>query len=370
VFVCNKCGRTYNINELTWRCQCGHYLSYESPRKIDAEKISCQDRSIWRYKEYIPGIDKNSIVSLGEGMTPAVKDKMFGFDVYLKLDYVQPTGSFKDRGATVVTSHLKQLGVNKVIEDSSGNAGASLAAYSARAGIGCRIYVPYSTSENKLIQIQAMGAEVVRIKGSRDDVANAAMSDSDGFYASHNWNPLFIEGVKSVAFEVWEQLGCAPDNVIAPLGYGSMVLGVAMGFLELKEAGIISKMPKICAIQAQNCSPMYDYYYNNGSDDSGGRIYKETIAEGIAARSPIRKEEIKKIIDESKGSISLVTEHQIMEALQLSLKRGIFIEPTSAVAVAGFKKLCDNGVIKNKDISVICLTGSGLKDLKSIMKTI
>ena len=164
-----------------------------------------------------------------------------------KLEFMMPTGSFKDRGMTVMVSYLKSRGLDRVLEDSSGNAGASLAAYAAAAGMGCRILVPETASYPKIAQIAAGGADVVTIKGSRQDVAEAALRQSaEIFYASHNWQPFFLEGTKTLAYELWEQSGFqAPDNLVVPLGYGSNVLGADRAFAELEHTGEIAAGPRI-----------------------------------------------------------------------------------------------------------------------------
>ena len=156
-----------------------------------------------------------------------------------------PTGSFKDRGMTVMVSYLKSRGVTEVLEDSSGNAGASLSAYCAAAGMRCRILVPETASYPKIAQIAACGADVVTIRGSRQDVADAALAMSrEIFYASHNWQPFFAEGTKTLAYELWEQLGFrAPDSVVVPVGYGANVLGCDRGFSELLRSGEIARAP-------------------------------------------------------------------------------------------------------------------------------
>ncbi len=163
---------------------------------------------------------------------------------------------------TVLVSYLKSRGIERVLEDSSGNAGASLSAYAAAAGLRCRILVPETASYPKIAQIAACGADVVTIRGSRQDVAEAAVRMSrEIFYASHNWVPFFTEGTKTLAYELWEQLGFqAPDNVVTPLGYGSNVLGCLRGFDELVRVGEIGRVPRIFGIQAENCAPYYAAY--------------------------------------------------------------------------------------------------------------
>ena len=189
---------------------------------LGARDIDASRRSVWRYAKALR-VDAQHAVSMGEGWTPLVPGDWDGAPVVFKLEFMMPTGSFKDRGMTVMVSYLKSRGVDHVLEDSSGNAGASLSAYAAAAGMQCRILVPETASYPKIAQIAACGADVVTIKGSRQDVAEAALRQSaEIFYASHNWQPFFVEGTKTLAYELWEQLGFrAPDNVVVPLGYGA-----------------------------------------------------------------------------------------------------------------------------------------------------
>ncbi len=216
-----------------------------------------------------------------EGFTPLVETDFNGHRVLLKIDYLFPTGSYKDRGATVLISKAKELGIKKVIEDSSGNAGSAIAAYCARAGIGCEIYVPQTTSLGKLVQIQAYGANLRRIEGSREETARVAMEAASRiYYASHCWNPFFLHGTKTFAFEIWEQLGWkAPDVLILPVGHGTLFLGAYLGFKELKEAGLVKRVPKLVAVQSVSCAPLYKAFKKGWGEtqpdrkarDCGGR---------------------------------------------------------------------------------------------------
>jgi threonine synthase len=273
-----------------------------------------------------------------------------------------PTGSFKDRGMTVLVSYLKSRGIGYVLEDSSGNAGASLSAYAAAAGMRCRILVPDTASYPKIAQIAACGADVLTIRGSRQDVADAAVAmSSEIFYASHNWVPFFVEGTKTLAYETWEQLGFeAPDNVVTPLGYGSNVLGCLRGFEELKRNGEIDRVPKIFGVQAANCAPYYSAY-QAGGDSLVPTDIKPTIAEGIASSKPTRVKQVLDGVRKSGGSIVAVSETEIVEALRDLALKGLYVEPTSAAGAAGLTKLIASGAVKPDETTVLVLTGSGLK---------
>ena len=263
---------------------------------------------------------------------------------------------------TVMASYLKHRGVDHVLEDSSGNAGASLSAYAAAAGMRCRILVPETASYPKIAQIAACGADVVTIRGSRQDVADAAMEMSrEIFYASHNWQPFFVEGTKTLAYELWEQLGYRePDNVVVPLGYGSNVLGCERGFAELLRNGEISRMPRIFGVQAANCAP-YGAAYQSGGEALVPTAITPTIAEGIASSKPTRVADVLRAVRSSGGSIVAVSEEEIVTALGTLARMGFYVEPTSAAAAAGLSLLIEKGAIGLAETTVLVLTGTGLK---------
>jgi threonine synthase len=316
---------------------------------------------VWRYAKALL-VDARGAVSLGEGWTPLVPGEWDGARVQWKLELAMPTGSFKDRGMTVMVSYLKSRGVTRVLEDSSGNAGASLSAYAAAAGMACRILVPETASYPKIAQIAAGGAEVVAIPGSRQDVAEAALRQSaEIFYASHNWQPFFVEGTKTLAYELWEQLGFrAPDNVVVPLGYGSNVLGCDRGFGELVRHREIGKVPRLFGVQAANCAP-YHAAFRAGTDHLVPTPISPTVAEGIASAKPTRVAEVLGAVRASGGAIVAVTEDEIVAALRALARRGLYVEPTSAAAAAGLTQLLAAGAIRRDETTVLVLTGSGLK---------
>lgn len=288
-----------------------------------------------------------------------------GHRVLLKIDYLFPTGSYKDRGATVLISKVKELGIEKVIEDSSGNAGSAIAAYCAKAGIKCEIFVPQSTSSGKLVQIQIYGATLKRIQGSREKTAQTAIeAASRTYYASHSWNPFFLHGTKTFAFEIWEQLGWkSPDVLVLPVGHGTLFLGAYIGFKELKDAGKIKGIPKLVGIQSTACPPLYQAF-RKGLEDIQPIEKKETIAEGIAIAKPVRGKQILEAIRETDGEMIAVTEKEIGLALKEVGQKGYFIEPTSAATIAGLKRYLKNK--GKKDILVSTLTGMGLKATEKI----
>jgi threonine synthase len=364
-YVDPSTGQTYPLSEARWRADNGHYLNLTPGPGLRRRDIDPARHSIWRYaRGLLVGVEH--AVSLGEGWTPLLEGEWHGAPVHYKLDFMMPTGSFKDRGMTVMVSYLKSRGVTRVLEDSSGNAGASLSAYAAAAGLTCRILVPETASYPKIAQIAACGADVVTIKGSRQDVAEAALRQTTDprdpiFYASHNWQPFFVEGTKTLAYELWEQAGFrAPDNVVVPLGYGSNVLGAERGFDELVRIGEIARRPRLFGVQAARCAP-YAAAFRAGVEHLVASEIAPTVAEGIATAKPTRVVDVLRAVRETGGSIVAVEEAEIAPALRDLARRGLYVEPTSAVAAAGLSRLLGSGVIRPQEYTVLVLTGSGLK---------
>jgi len=297
------------------------------------------------------------IISLGEGCTPLVEVELYGGKVACKLDYLAPTGSFKDRGTSVLVSALVEMGIKRVVEDSSGNAGASLAAYCARAGIEAQIYVPAHASPEKLAQIEAYGAKLIPITGPRERAAQAAQKAAErGYYASHYWNPLPLEGIKTEAYEICEALAWrAPETVIVPVGQGTHLLALYRGFRDLLEAKVIKNIPRLYGVQAIGCAPLYEAFQGHAPISP-----RPTVAEGISIREPIRRREVLEAVRATEGEMLAVTDEETLQARDIIARRGLYVEPTSAVAVAALKQLSPH----LEGVNVISLTGSGLKSPK------
>ena len=360
-YVDPSTGDTYPLTEARWRADNGHYLNLAPGPGLTRRDIDGARHSVWRYARALL-IGAEHAVSLGEGGTPLLDGEWHGAPVRYKLDFMMPTGSFKDRGTTVLVSYLKSRGVTRVLEDSSGNAGASLSAYTAAAGLTCRILVPESASYPKIAQIAACGADVVTIRGSRQQVAEAALRQSaEIFYASHNWQPFFVEGTKTLAYELWEQAGFrAPDNVVVPLGYGSSVLGAERGFAELVRSGEIGRRPRLFGVQAAGCAP-FAAAFHEGVEHLVPTEIRPTVAEGIATPRPTRVAEVLRAVRDTGGTIVAVEEAEIVHALRELARRGLYVEPTSAAAAAGLTRLLASGTVRPQEYTVLVLTGSGLK---------
>jgi threonine synthase len=364
IMRCARCDRHYGSDDRRWRCGCGGALDLLLPPPCIAPNL-VQNRppDLWRYREALPALATR--VSLGENMTPLIPFDHRGRGVWLKCDYLLPTGSYKDRGAAILMSQLQSMGIRRVVEDSSGNAAASLAAYAARAGIVIEVFCPASTSAGKLAQIRLYGAQLRLIEGPRQCTTEALerhVAATGDFYASHLWHPYFLEGVKTVAFEITEQNDWqAPEVVVCPVGAGSILLGLYKGFTELRRAGIIDRLPRLFAAQAANICPVYQAYERHDTDVTPMATSRPTLAEGIALPRPVRGAMLLQALRETGGGVAAVSEDEIREGLVILGRRGICVEPTSAVVVKALEHLEDAGMVHADEQVVLVLSGFGLK---------
>lgn len=360
ILQCQACLSQHDPSQPIWRCPCGGLLDVEMEPRFPWPAMQVRPPGLWRYREALPVYGQP--VSLGEPQTPLLEVTDAPFQLLLKVDYLFPSGSFKDRGATVLLTKVKELGLSAVLEDSSGNAGAAIAAYAARAGISATIYVPASAPPAKIAPIQLYGANLVRVPGSRSDTSQVAWQEAQGtYYASHVWNPFFVEGTKTIAFEIWDQLGQqVPDWVIAPVGHGTLLLGLYRGFRHLLAAGLIQRLPRIVGVQASACSPLVQAFQRNL-----GQLPElhpeETQADGIAISHPVRWQQILRAVTETAGTMVAVTEVEIRQALLYWAGRGLLMEPTSAVALAALVDLWEAGTVRPSDRIVVPITGAGAK---------
>lgn len=376
---CTECHGGYSPDQPIWDCpSCGALLEIRlrSPHPGEARSALLKAAGgpaggPWRYAAFIP-VDPASAVSLGEGDTPIVQLRSLGRDLglpllYAKLEFLAPTGSFKDRGTTVLVSKALQLGVTHLVEDSSGNAGASMAAYCARAGIKASIYVPASAPMAKKAQIAVYGAEVVAVEGTRDAVTEAAVERChlDGaYFGSHNWNPFFIEGTKTFGYEVAAQFDWSPpEHLVMPVGNGSLSLGSWKGLQEVGATGVLERLPRIHVVQATGCMPIADAF-RRGLQHAEPVPTFPTVAGGMSIACPSRGHLVLRALRESGGSAAAVTDQEILhfQRLLASLE-GIFCEPTSAAAFAALPHLVRQGAINPEERVLVAVTGVGLKDM-------
>lgn len=369
LLICTRCSTWTPASAAVWRCpNCQGPLVWHGGERFTRSMIDPAFSGVWRYWQGMP-VSPEEAVTLGEPMTPLVPVTINGAPALAKLDGLMPTGSFKDRGATQLVSFLKSEGVKRIVEDSSGNAAASMAGYAAQARIGCEVYAPAAASPGKLVQAAAFGAKVMRIEGNRDDVAHAAEAAAEipgNAYATHNWHPFFIEGVKTWAYEVWEQLGFAvPDVIVAPAGSGSVILGAWRAFSSLYASGEIDAMPRIFAAQAAACAPLVTALTHD-QEETVPFTRMASLAEGIMIANPVRGRELLIALRGSRGGAIAVSEDELKTALLDLARQGVYVEPTSAVAAAGYRKLIAEGRISSTARTVLVLTGNGLKATSAI----
>lgn len=357
-------GTAFPIDEPRWHDGQLGLLDLAYQPTFDPEALPPRDFSLWRYRQVLPLPATAPRVSMNEGLTPLVALEMGRHRVGFKLDYLFPSGSYKDRGATLLMSYAQHLGVRQVVQDSSGNAGCAVAHYAALAGIGCEIFVPGDTSPAKLVQIRAMGARISLVPGSREDTAQAAMTAADDtFYASHVWQPWFFHGTKTFIYEVLEQRDWrAPDTVILPAGNGTLLLGVFIGLQELKQAGVIDRLPRLVGVQAAHCAPLYEAF-RQGLAQPVPAATQPTVAEGIAIAVPRRGPQMLDYVRQTNGLFLAVEEGEIAAAQAFVSQRGFFIEPTSAAVVAGVQQYLAQHAQPDEDV-VSVMTGHGLKSVK------
>jgi|694.fasta_scaffold04358_12 threonine synthase len=353
-YFCTQCHRSEEIKVAQWKCSCGGLLQIKKGVLDFQRDENNKNTGLWRYAKLISAFNDLQPISLGEGNTPITSASWENKEIHLKWEGMLPTGSYKDRGATAMISMLSYLGVKSIVEDSSGNAGAAIAWYAKMAGIPCEIFVPAHASGGKLNTIAAAGANLRVIPGERENASIEAMkAANDSFYASHVWCPFFIEGVKTLAYELHEQLGKnLVQRIILPVGNGALLLGLFKGLAELLAVKKINFIPELIAVQAENCAPLYHEFHGIPPEE---HHFQKTLAEGIANRFPPRLKEIMTALQSSRGTLLKVREEEIHKALLKALGRGWMIEPTSAVSLAGLNQL-DN----NKSTLVI-ISGSGLK---------
>lgn len=359
---CAECGNTKTLEVSEWRCTCGGAWEPAGRASFDPAKIDIGTFSIWRYGHFL-GLDiQKASLAMGVGWTPLVPMDYGGIRVHFKLEYLSPSGSFKDRGVNAMVNQLKQMEVDVVIEDSSGNAGASLAAHAARFGYHAKIFVPAYASPAKKHQIGIYGAEVIPIDGPRkaaELAAQAAVKEGQ-VYASHVYNPAYLAGQITSAYELWEQLGKkVPDWILCPVAQGGQFLGLWLGFRDIFNAGLSKLMPRMIAVQAERVAPIYHAWRDGLDRVPEVQMTHPTIAEGISITQPIRGKRLLQALYETNGRAITVKENEILKSQESLAQIGYYVEPTSAVAVAGLQKLKFD--ILKDEIVVITLTGNGLK---------
>ncbi len=362
---CIECGREYDEKELRYRCDCGGLLEVVTDLEKAEDVFDGENVTLWKYESWLP-VGKR--VSLDEGGTPLYRlknlEKELGVELYAKNEGANPTGSFKDRGMTVGVSKALELGMDKVICASTGNTSASLAAYAAKAGIKAYVLVPSGKiALGKLAQAIIYGAKVVPVKGNFDDALRVVVEASAklGVYMLNSINPFRLEGQKTIALEIYDQLGFVPDNVVLPVGNAGNISAIWKGFKELYGKGITDKLPRMIGIQAEGASPLAKAW-------KSGKPFKpvekpETVATAIRIGNPANWPKAWRAVEESGGLFEAVSDEEILKAQHLlASMEGLFVEPASATPLAGLMKLLGSGEIDKGESYVLITTGHGLKD--------
>jgi len=357
---CVDCGALYPETDVPYRCPvCQGIYDFDGPFDLHLASVEPDLPGYWQYRHAFALPAGAPVVSLGEGNTPLVwqdpSKKILGY----KLESLNPSGSYKDRGSAVLTSQLLARGVQEAVEDSSGNAGASFAAYAARARMVGHVYVPESASGPKRLQIERYGADLVRIPGPRSEAARAVLEQvNQGVpYASHAYLPFGLAGIATIAYELFHQMnGTVPASVIAPVGHGGLLLGIMRGFQTLVKAGLTEREPYYVGVQAAACDPAVRAF-NYGLQAVSNAPEEPTLAEGVRVKNPVRIRAILEHLHRTAGTLVSITEEEISAATQALGNEGFYVEPTSALALAAFKKI----KIDLKLPVVAVLTGNGLK---------
>jgi len=355
VLICSKCSREYP-ERFRLRCSCGGTLLVRHELPPGFSDAFTGHLDMRRYLRLLP-VSEEHLPELVPATTPVSRLDIGGVTAFFKLEYLQPTGSFKDRGTWVTVAKLREEGITEVVLDSSGNAAISLVIFAGRAGITAHLFVPAHTSPGKLTLLERLGGELHILNGDRMTVHREAVRFSEGeglTYVSHWLNPYFIEGTKTAAFEAYEQLG-VPDYVIAPAGSGTLFLGLWKGFWELKGMGEIDELPIFVAVQASGHESLCER-----------SSVKSRLADGIAITEPPRLKEMRAVLDETGGTCVSVGDSEIARALKWLWGRGFIVEPTSAVVLAALWRLQKSGFIPSDSRVLLPLTGSGLKTVEGI----
>lgn len=357
--ICRDCSTPYPDTGLPHACPiCGGTFTLSNLTYAPSPYEHGNSQGIWKYATSFGLPESCPTTYLGEGNTPLVAVNIHGKGFWAKLENLNPSGSFKDRATAVLTSVLRDRNLLEVVEDSSGNAGGSLALYGAAYGIRCRIYIPSGTSGPKRRQIEVCGADVIQVDGPRENAHKAALKavSQEGLpYASHAAQPFGLAGIATIAFEIWEELGEMPGTVFCPIGHGSLFLGILMGFDALVRAGVASRRPRLVGVQPVACNPIVSSWQNTPFSGSSG----SSLAEGTLVENPARQDEIIARLNRDRDQLVSVTESDIAAAHRSLIQAGLYVEATSAMALAASYKV--NATLGK---SVLILSGSGLKSSK------
>lgn len=369
---CFDCATRYPNDFEGYHCEkCGNLLEVRFDLSKRTVPWKTRNFSVWKYRELLPVDDDRFITTLAEGGTGLHHCNRLGRDLGMKNLYVKnegenPTGSFKDRGMTVALSKARELRKKRVACASTGNTSASLAAYSARAGLECIVFIPKGKiAAGKMLQVQIHGAKIVEVDGDFDKSMKMVVTLTDrrkGFYLMNSVNPYRLEGQKTLAFEVCDQLKGSPDTIVLPVGNGGNISAIWKGFKEFQKLGIANATPRMIGIQAKKAAPIAIAVQRQRNSIMPVKN-PQTIATAIRIGYPVNWTKVLRSIKESNGTALTVSDNEILAAQrELASREGIFVEPASAASIAGLKKSIDNGQVDKSDRIVCVTTGHGLKD--------
>jgi len=370
---CTNCGKKFDAGVEQHVCICGkplfaHYDLKRAAETLNLKNLSNRPRTLWRYAEVLP---EGEPVTLGEGMTPLLAASRLGTSMglqhlYVKDEGLNPTGSFKARGMTAAVTRAKQLGARTLAAPTAGNAGGSLAAYAAAAGLAAVIVMPSDTPVANVMECQAFGAEVIKLDGLISDCGKyvAERKDHEGWYdVSTLKEPYRVEGKKTMGYELWEQFGSKlPDVILYPTGGGVGLIGMCKAFDEMQEMGWIgAERPRMVAVQAEGCAPIVKAWEAH-RDKADFFPNAATMASGLRVPGPLGDLLILRMLKQTQGIALTVTDDEMLQAgKQLASQEGIFAAPEGAATVSAARKLADSGWIKPEETVVLFNTGTGYK---------
>lgn len=382
-YECMSCGKTYDPSRKLYTCpECGSLLEVELDlekikEEIDEEALKEEPVSTWKYRTFLPVEDDSKIVSLNEGGTPLyscerLADEIGVDELYVKFEGGNPTGSFKDRGMTLGVTKALEYGVETVACASTGNTSASLAAYSAKAGLDCVVLIPKGKiALGKLAQAAMHGARIIAIEDNFDEaltLVRRLCDDREDIYLLNSVNPYRPQGQKTIGFEISDQLGFgSPDRIIVPMGNCANIWAIYKGFYEFREVGVVDKIPKMTGMQAEGAMPVVNAVKKD-LEKVEPEEEPETIATAIRIGDPVNGPKALRAIRKSGGTAESVSDDEIVEAQKMLARlEGIGVEPASAASIAGLEKLVEQGEVESDEQVVSVVTGHILKDPQEVV---
>lgn len=379
---CARCGREFEAGKIYNLCPCGspllvrYKLTPEEGARL-RQRLSSRPANLWRYGEVLPVQREQSIVCLGEGFTPLLRSRSLGAklglaNLYLKDESLNPTGSFKARGLATAISMARELGITKVAIPSAGNAAGALAAYAAAAGMRATVFLPDETPLANRVECALAGAEVVLIPGSIKDCGRALRERSNGaFDVSTLREPYRLEGKKTLAYEIVEQLGRVPDAIVYPTGGGTGLIGMWKAFAEMQQLAWIGEArPRMFAVQAAECAPIVRAFAA-GAERAEEWQSPRTIASGLRVPSALADFLILRALRESRGAALAVEDGMMLHAVrELASTEGLVTSPEGGATLAALQRLLADGFLSGHETIVVLLTASGFKYLEELQQIV